>query len=400
MLRSSHSRRSSTSSRRIQLRRPRPALARALVWGVSWSLAVSSYLAAAASRPAHAQPADADQPAAKQTDLLDHGIAEWNRGNFSRARAALRKVAFDVSVTGPSSAERRIRALRYLADAVLLDETLPPHERQTLAENHLELIYQSQPDWTPPPALHGHEFYKLVNLVRTERELESAQVCEAEKMACNADLGEARADIDALQIENARLQRELSEHWVIIEERTARNRAVALVPAGIGHFYNGKRGLGITFLAAEATFGVIGLSLLLDRLYTLNCTRTNGLAPGSLDCQPDQRLENRHDPDSLDKLVEQRRATEMAFGLALLTTAVLDVVIAQITFKPYVSSGKRRVRLDELPASEPDSSRRQGKKPRSRRAKKKSRTQAALETLRPGFAVGGRQGGLSLSMKF
>src|SRR5690606_32249703 len=133
----------------------------------------------------------------------------------------------------------------------------------------------------------------------------------------------------------------ISEQEVEVRERVARSRIFAALPFGIGQFYNGDRALGGTFLATEVALGVTGLALLIHRTWQDRCSRTMGWQEGSLVCDP------RNPGTTHDDLKNRRRAEETMAWL-FLGTVVVDVIVAQIRFRPYEITAVRRVKRRDL----------------------------------------------------
>jgi hypothetical protein len=137
-------------------------------------------------------------------------------------------------------------------------------------------------------------------------------------------------------------------------------------------------------------FGGVGLGLLIAR--TFNCSRQNGFQPGSLSCGGTGAGES---------VVRQRNA-EQAMGLFFLGTVALDVLIAQITFRPYLTVKSTRHRRIDLEAGA-DKNRENNKQkgPRGDTPARRSRLESR-DILRvapaPAFIPGG--GGLGVTLRF
>jgi hypothetical protein len=335
------------------------------------------------------QPVETETPQADANELgrrIDQASAAWQRGDYPEVRELLTPI---VNAATPEQGRALVEvALRYLADSVLLDQTVDADVRRRLARGYIERQYNENPEWSPPPGLHGDAFYELVGRIRAERESAKSANCAAERMACQADLREVTADKIALDRKHAELQAEHAKQIVWIEEKVARNRAAALVPGGIGHFYNGRPRLGATFLATELAVGAIGLGFLLNRVITLKCQRTNGFTPGSLQCDPPASVS--------DSEIENRRKAEQAFGIVLLSTLALDVLVAQITFRPFSTIGRRAVERQSI--SPPSTS-----LPNLGEDKQKgtsSRAKAPAPSVSAGAMVAPRFTGLKIRMTF
>ena len=258
-------------------------------------------------------------------------------------------------------------------------------------------LLASSPDWRPPLEIHGRQFYALYNTLREKRDRAESQKCVGELMECRALLQESTARVTRLQGDFAVLKKAFGEQEVEVREKVARNRAVALIPFGVGHFYNGRKGLGALFLTSEIVFGGIGLGLFIER--TFNCSRTNGFRPNSLQCKGT----GKGDP------VVARRDAEQTMGLLFLGTIALDIVLAQVTFRPFLTVKTTRVRRQDLEKEtdpnapgaagtdpRPGKSGRAGKQPRPR---SRTRTHDILRARPvPAFIPGG--GGLGLSLEF
>lgn len=331
----------------------------------------------------------------REDDKVDAAIRAWSSGDWTRVRTLLEPlVQGDRNLAEPVQNEK---ALRYLADATLQDEaTLDAPIRTELATSYIERLLAGSPDWRPPMEIHGRQFYLLYNELREKRDRAQARECIGEKAACLADLGERDARIAKLQLDYAQLKKAFGEQEVEVREKVARNRALALIPFGVGHFYNGRRTLGATFLAGELLFGGAGLGLLIARVLT--CTRTDGFRPESLQCQG----EGEGVP------VRRRRQAEEWMGWFFIGSVALDVVLAQVTFRPYLTVKTTRVRrrdLDAAPdAGKPGGAGRDqpvGDPKTSQRGPQRSRlrTRDILQASPvPTFVPGG--GGIGVSLRF
>lgn len=348
-------------------------------------LACSLALGVAVATPVHARPPVAPAtPAAPVTevDKVNAAIQAWTSGNWTRVRALLEPlVQDDRKLEDPLLEEA---ALRYLADATLQDPDVAAvsHEWST---GYIKRLLAST-DWRPPADTHSKAFYDLYNSLREERDRAAANQCKAERAACTADLDELKVGHDALRLDHERLRRAYEQQEVEVVEKIARNRAVALIPFGVGHFYNGRKGIGAAFVAGELVFGVAGLSLFIVRL--LRCDRTAGYQVGSLSCANAGTREE----------VELRRNAESAMGWAFLGTVALDIVLAQVMFRPYVTLKKSRVRRSDL-ATDDDSIPGDPKAPRTRPGAPSSQLRSR-DILRlspaPAFIPGGAGFGVKL----
>lgn len=307
----------------------------ALVSGLS---GLSGPVLAAPPDPA-AQPAPDDQE--RRVDLA---IDAWRRGDWTEVRDLLEPLLRDADeIDDPLLREA---GLRYLAEATLSDTGLPSAEREELARAYIERLLDHSSSWEPPSGLHSAAFYRLATKVRSEREALQAAACKDQLLACEADLTELRVDHRSA-IERAEdLQRDLDADVVQRVDVIQRNRGLALIPGGVGHFTNDRPILGGVFLGLEAVTGGVGLGLLLFR--TTNCTRTNGFRPGSLQC-----------PVAEDSQVEPRqrqlyiaRNAETVMGAAFLGSILVDIIVAQWLFDGYqvVNAGTAtRAELDAPP---------------------------------------------------
>lgn len=300
--------------------------------------AVGATLAAAgpaAARPANPRPPSTVEPTT-ENDKVDAAIRAWSSGDWARVRILLEPlIQGERNLAEPINNEK---ALRYLADATLNDEaTLDAPIREELATAYIQRLLASSDDWRPPEGVHGRQFYVLYNKLREQRDTARAQVCIGELFSCKADKTETSARLAHLQSDYTILKAAYDGEEVEVVEKVARNRAVALIPFGVGHFYNGRKGLGAAFLASELVFGGVGLGLFIAR--TFNCSR-EGLSfkPGALTCQGE---------GAGTSVVRQRNA-EQAMGLFFLGTVALDIVLAQVTFRPFLTVRTSRVRRQDL----------------------------------------------------
>jgi hypothetical protein len=293
------------------------------------------------------------QPPTSQTEapapddherVLDLAIDAWRRGEWTDVRDLLEPLLReDDEIADPLLREA---GLRYLAEATLYDEGLSSDEREQLARGYLERLFDRSPNWEPPSGLHGAAFYKLAAKVRSDREAMQAAACKDQLLACEADLTELRVDHRSA-IERAEdLQRDLDADVVQRVDVIQRNRGLALIPGGVGHFTNGKPVIGGAFLGVELLTGGVGLGLLIYR--STICTRTDGFRPGSLKCpvEKDSQVEPR------ERQIEILRNAETVMAAAFLGAIVIDIVVAQWLFDGYqiVDAGTAtRAELDDPP---------------------------------------------------
>ncbi len=350
------------------------------------ALASPAALEAAPSRPAAASRADkggerADADA-DESEAVGAALKQWASGDWVSVRSILEPlIAGGRTPRDPLLAET---ALRYLADATLLDESLDPQIRTQLAMSYISRLFDADPDWRPPPDTHGKPLYDLYNQLREQYERTKLDECLAERASCDADLDDLSVRHARLKGDHEALQRAFGHQEVEVREKVARNRAIALLPFGIGQFYNGRKGLGAAFLASEAVAGGVGLGLLLYR--STQCQRTAGFSRGSLTCNAPDR----------DALV-LRRNVEAGFGIAFVGLMALDVIIAQVTFQQYVTVKTERIKREDLEADPADDAKpaRVPRKPRQSGSRSRDNLQA-----RPYPAIFPGGGGAGLSLRF
>jgi hypothetical protein len=260
----------------------------------------------------------------------------WREGKWTEVRGGLESVAADRSrLTDPIVREK---ALLYLADATVQDASLSPDERRSRASAHLERLIDADPGWQLQRGAYSDQLYELYRDVLDRRGRETARACGASLEACKADLEEEQTQLSQLRMEHRQLQEQFAEQEVEVREGVARSRLFAAIPFGVGHFYNGDRALGATFLAAEVAFGTTALGLLLYRTINDGCRRTRGFQRGSLTCGEGLNLD----------AITQRRVAEETMAWLFVGTLVLDIIIAQARFTPYETVGVRRVRRKDL----------------------------------------------------
>lgn len=279
------------------------------------------------------------------------GAAEeaWNRGDFLEVRGLLEPIADSDPL---DDRVEREKVLVLLADATLSDSTLPSDERQVRVTGHLSRLMDSNAQWRLPRKVYSPELYDLYLDVRERRLADAGSQCEADKLACEVDADSVGAELSDTQRDLAALQKQYDSQEVEIGEK--RSRALALIPLGISHFFNGDRAIGATFLAAEAGFGIAGLSLLAVRATLHGCDRQRNFQSGSLVCNP------RGDISEND--VVRRRQAEEAMAWLFVGTVVLDILLAQLRFKEFEFT-------DSVPRSELENyeqrKRRRGRRPRA-----------------------------------
>lgn len=292
----------------------------------------------------------------------------WNRGDFLEVRGILEPI---VDSDPLDDRVEREKVLVLLADATLSDSTLPSDERQVRVTGHLSRLMDTNTQWRLPRKVYSPELYDLYLDVRERRLANAGSQCEADKLACEADADAVGADLsDTLQALD-KLQKQYDSQEVEIGEK--RSRALALIPLGISHFFNGDRALGATFLAAEAGFGIAGLSLLAVRATVHGCRRTRNFQSGSLVCNPRS--------GTTEEDIVTRRQAEEAMGWLFLGTVVLDVLFAQLRFKEFEFT-------DKVPRSELDNyDQRKRRRGRNRRATVRPTTGASRKGASMGLRV-------------
>ncbi len=355
-------------------------------------LCTLALVVAAAAPPAHARPAGPrEAPVGEpvtEAEKVNAAIQAWGKGDWARVRALLEPLLQSGARLSDPLLEET--ALRYLADATINDASLADL-RTELATEYLTRLLDSAPDWRPPD-IHSRPFIELYNRLREERSLSKINTCRAEAAACHADKDQLQARLDRLSRDHTALQKSYSEQEVEVREKVARNRAVALIPFGVGHFYNGRKGLGAAFVATEVAVGIAAFGLLLYRLSV--CDRTMGFQNGSLKCTGDR-----------DQILAARNA-EQTMGIIFFSMLALDVVVAQLTFRTSITVKKSRVRrseLDKLDEPAPRGGRRAAPAPAPAPApgppRARHRTHDILRlTPVPALLPGG--GGLGLDVRF
>lgn len=335
-------------------------------------------------------------PAAEQEAYgaqLASAVEAWSAGEWSRARSILGPLVESIAeIDDPFERER---VLRFMADSTLLDGELdPPHARQR-ARDYVGRLLDNDPQWSPPPGAHSDQLYVVTEELKQARREERAAACEAELVACGAGAENERTLRKRLQTKYEKLQADYDDEIVIVTDRIALNRAVAIVPFGIGHFYNRNNALGATFLSSELAFGGAGLGLMLYRIFGLDCARTNGFQPGSLVCIGKENRE----------LGKRVRNAEQTFGILFVGTMLFDVVLAQILFKSSRVVGQRPVRRGDLralgiDASELDSIEPEPEAPAPQSKPSDGSDESAKVELRPTTTVTRGGAGFGLRLRF
>jgi hypothetical protein len=306
------------------------------------------------------QPAKAAGSSTDESDVkvrIDRAIEAWRKGDWTEVRDLLEPIIREGDIEDEFQRES---ALRYLAEATLLDEGLDQTERAEQAKEYITRLLDSSADWAPPSGLHGRPFYDLVARVRSERDAQLAEACRGQLLACEADLTELSVDYRAAQDKIAGLQEDLASEDVYVTEVVKRNRGLAFLPFGVGHFTNGNLALGGSFLALEVAAGAAAIGLLVYRSTVFGCVRTDGFNPKSLTCTADNLQEQ--DIPARQDAVERVRTAETVMGWVFVGSVVLDLTIAQLLFKPIevVERGKKtRRELDaeinaEIDATKPE----------------------------------------------
>lgn len=345
-------------------------------------LAVELAAAPAAAAPARPRGGSADaattagpkEPGAQ----VDAALKAWRDGKWIAVRAYLEPLVGEGrALEDPLLTET---ALRFLADATLLDESLDPAIRSQLAAGYLARLFAADPEWRPPPDTHGKALYDLYEQLRAQSEQQKLDECLAERASCKADLEDLAVRHERLVGEHEALKKSFAEQEVEVVEKIARNRAIALIPFGVGHFYNGRKGLGATFLAAEVATGATGLGLLIYR--NRQCEPTGESAP-TLRCVDDSQA-----------AVVRRRNAEQALGIIFIGLLALDVLVAQLTFKAYTTVRRAPVKRKDLEV-QPET---EAQGPRRRRPSSRRGRGTLQATPYPAVVPGGA--GLGMSLRF
>ncbi|MGB1013938.1 MAG: hypothetical protein ACPG4T_07385 [Nannocystaceae bacterium] len=352
----------------------RSPLGRLLTGIVAAALATSPTQASAGPAPS-ANPARTDSPEDKQA--VETALAAWEKGRWIEVRGLL-----DPLVQGGRKLKDPIlheKALRHLADATLSDESIDAELRTQLAAAYIDRLLAEDPEWRPPEGIHNATLYSMAADLRSQRDRIQFDLCLAERAACAADREDLQERYKDLSLKHENLKTAYAEQEVEVRETVARNRAIALVPFGVGNFYNGHKGIGATFLTAEIILGGIGIGLFSYR--QVNCSRQ---LDGVLDCRGESAP------------YVARRNAEQFFGGAIIAALVADVVVAQIMFKPYKSQEVRRVKRSEL--TDKDGRPPPRRKPRKRRNKRKADRDKLQARPVPTFLPGGA--GMGMSFRF
>jgi hypothetical protein len=325
------------------------------------TLALASRPVLAAPPPAAAPVQATDEDTADDTALrVEQAIAAWRKGNWTEVRDLLEPIVREADIPDEFLRES---ALRYLAEATLFDESLDRDEREQLAKGYITRLLDVSPDWTPPSGLHGRPFYELVARIRGERDAVMAEACRGQLLSCEADLTELSVDYRVAQDKITALQNDLANEDVFLTEVVKRNRGLALLPFGVGHFTNGKYAIGGAFLGLEVVVGAVGIGMLIYRATNYGCVRTDGFNRKSLVCSVEAEDE---ELPRLRNEIEIVRNAEAVMGYVFLGSVVLDIALAQVLFRPIevVEKGKKtRRELEAEIASQAASDSRQ---PRSR----------------------------------
>src|SRR5690606_23883090 len=111
-------------------------------------------------------------------------------------------------------------------------------DRSELARGYIERLLEGTPDWSPPSGLHARAFYDLVAQIRSERDAAVAEACSGKLLACQADRTELEFDHRSVQNAYAKLEADFQADNVAVRDVIKRNRGLALLPLGVGHFTN------------------------------------------------------------------------------------------------------------------------------------------------------------------
>lgn len=320
--------------------RTAPRLWRAACGLLSAALVVAS---APANVVLGAPPDEEGPEIADDAEGIALAIDAWRSGRWSDVRDLLEPLTENLDALDDDLL--REQTLRYLAEATLLDPLLDPVEADRRARGYVERLLERDRTWSPPSGLHSRAFYDLVNDVRAERESATADACQGKLLSCEADLESLGADYSTSQARYAKLEADYNAQMVQRVQVRVRNRALALLPGGIGHFTGGRPGIGGMFLGLELASGIAGLSLLIVRNTVHGCDRTAAFARGSVVCTPPDTPPE--DIPAIQDQVEINRNAELVMGYVFIGLLAVDITVAQVLFERF-----EYVALDEVPRSE------------------------------------------------
>jgi hypothetical protein len=307
-------------------------------------------LALAASLPTstmHVAPAVAE-PAPDTggySATIDAAEKAWNVGDYSSVRALLEPIVSDPNAKLEPAERETILPL--LADAWLGDKSLDSTERKDQAATYINRLMKESPEWKMPRGKYSPELFELAGELAAERAGREGAECQASLVVCKSDLAGSADELAREKRRYAVLEARFNAQEVEVREKVARTRVLAAIPLGFGHFYNGDRALGGSFLAAEAILAGAGIGLLIQRSVVDGCRRTRGFQAGSLSCDP-RGGESDSDRAREDAIVRRRQGEEVVAWM-LLGIVAADIIVAQIRFKP-----SRTKTVDRKPRSELD----------------------------------------------
>lgn len=314
-----------------------------LIATLALALAVPAAPASLRMAPPTAEPAP---PRSDHATAIDDADKAWRLGDFSSVRALLEPIANDRDAK--LDLAQRETMLLLLADAWLGDKSLDSTERKDQAATYLNRLMDELPQWKMPRGKYSPELFELSGELAADRAGRAGAECQAALVVCKSDLAGSRDEIAREKQRYAELQTRFDAQEVEVREKVARTRLLAAIPGGFGHFYNGDRAIGASFLAAEAILAGAGIGLLIQRTVVDGCRRTRGFQSGSLTCnlrgEDDQEVIARR----RDGIVQRRKGEEVVAWLLLGVVAV-DIVVAQIRFRP-----SRTKTVDRKPRSELD----------------------------------------------
>lgn len=320
-------------------------------------------------------PAEGSPTALEDALKLEEARRLWSDGRYTELRKLLEPIARQ-PLDDPATREW---VLTRLADAVINDPELPPDQRIERASELLGRLMQD-PDWRMPTDLLSPELTTLYVELRNAQAERIGERCRANLVACRSDYDNVEAERARTQRALEELQRAYMEQEVEVRETVARSRILAALPFGFGHFYNGNRALGATFLTGEVVFGGAGLGLIIYRVTADGCRRTRGFQSDSLKCSPRR-------PTTLEA-TKARRRVEEGMGWVFYASIALDILLAQVFFRAEETVAIHRVKRRDLDASGTEVQKR-------RRVKRRDR---ATVRPAPGFVPGGP--GMSLNITF